>query len=80
MKFDLDTLKNDLLGKTIIVYSCEKFQNGCYGEVTRIDEMGRLYGTWGDKFVIPGEDIFELIGAPTLVRDKYIKSKHCLRQ
>ena len=74
MKFDLETLKNDLLGKFITTYPCEKFPNGCYGVVTNIDEMGRLYGTWGDKLVIPGEDIFELLGAPALVRDKYIKN------
>lgn len=73
MKFTLDILKEDLLGKTINVYPCDSFKDGAYGEVTKIDEYGRLHGTWGEKIVIPNEHVFEVIGAPTKIRDRYIK-------
>ena len=79
MKYDIKTLKEDLLGKIISIYPSDKFTNSGWGEVTKIDDTGRIMGSWGDKPVIPGEDIFELVGAPTLIRDRYIKSKHCLR-
>lgn len=73
MKFTLDILKEDLLGKTITIYPRDNFQDGGYGEVTSIDEYGRLHGTWGERTVTPGETVFEVIGAPTMIRDRYIK-------
>lgn len=35
---------------------------GREGEVTLVDGMGQLHGTWGGLAVIPGVDEFEIIG------------------
>ena len=35
---------------------------GREGEITHIDSIGQLHGTWGGCAVIPGEDSYEVIG------------------
>lgn len=35
--------------------------DGAVGEVTHIDGMGQLHGTWGGLAVIPNVDDFEII-------------------
>jgi len=34
---------------------------GRTGEVTHIDDIGQIHGTWGGCAIIPGEDSFEII-------------------
>ena len=34
---------------------------GREGNITSIDDIGQLHGTWGGLAVIPGEDSFEVI-------------------
>lgn len=34
---------------------------GKTGEVTHIDSIGQLHGTWGGLAIIPGVDFFEII-------------------
>ena len=34
---------------------------GREGQITRIDSMGQLHGTWGGLAVIPGEDEAEIL-------------------
>ena len=34
---------------------------GRTGEVTHIDDMGQIHGTWGGLALVPGEDSFEVI-------------------
>lgn len=45
----------------IIDMSGEPHYCGRVGEVTRIDDMGQLHGTWGGLAVIPGVDVFEVV-------------------
>ena len=73
MKFTKDIIENDLLGKKIKIYPRDNFVNGGYGDVTSVDEYGYLHGTWDSRVVVPGEHVFEVIGAPTHIRDRYIK-------
>lgn len=54
----------DMIGKIIrIIYmDGEPKYTGREGEVTSVDDMGQLHGTWGGLAVIPGTDDFEIIG------------------
>lgn len=45
----------------IIFMKGEPQYTGAIGEVTLIDDMGQLHGTWGGLAVIPEEDEFEII-------------------
>ena len=45
----------------IIYMSGEPRYSGKEGEITHIDDMGQLHGTWGGLAVIPGEDDYEII-------------------
>ena len=38
--------------------------SGKVGEVTRIDDMGQLHGTWGGLALVPGVDEFIMIQNP----------------
>jgi len=73
MKYTIEELEQDLLHKNIAIYPSLKFHMGRYGEVTAILPNGNLQGTWSEEIVHPDTDIFEVLGAPTLIRDKYIK-------
>ena len=46
----------------IIDMSGEPHYCGRVGEVTHIDSMGQLHGTWGGLAVIPGTDVYEEVG------------------
>lgn len=46
----------------IIYMEGEPRYNGRTGEVTSVDGMGQLHGTWGGLAVRPGEDDFEVMG------------------
>lgn len=35
--------------------------NGKEGEITHIDDIGQLHGTWGGLAVIPGYDEYEVL-------------------
>ena len=54
----------DMIGKIIrIIYmDGEPNYTGREGEVTSVDDMGQLHGTWGGLALIPGTDDFEIIG------------------
>jgi len=45
----------------IIYMNGEPRYTGKEGEVTFIDDMGQLHGTWGGLAVLPGEDEFVVI-------------------
>jgi len=45
----------------IVCMSGEPRYSGKEGEITHIDDMGQLHGTWGGLAVIPGEDNYEII-------------------
>ena len=51
------------LGKkiTIINMDGELRYNGKEGTVTRVDDAGQLWGTWGGLAIIPGVDDFQVI-------------------
>ena len=51
------------IGDTIeIIYmNGEPRYTGRKGEITLIDDMGQLHGTWGGLAVIPGEDQYRII-------------------
>ena len=35
--------------------------SGKFGDITSIDSMGQLHGTWGGLAIIPEEDVFKII-------------------
>ena len=45
----------------IIEMKGEPEYTGKLGEVTVIDSIGQLHGTWGGLAIIPEEDTFEII-------------------
>ena len=51
------------IGDTIkIIYmEGEPQYTGRTGQVTHIDDIGQLHGTWGGCALIPGTDEFEII-------------------
>lgn len=51
------------LGKkiTIINMDGELHYNGKEGTVTKVDDAGQLWGTWGGLALIPGVDDFQVI-------------------
>lgn len=42
----------------------ERSYSGRIGQITHIDDMGQLHGTWGGLAVIPDEDMYEVIANP----------------
>ena len=52
------------VGDTIRIINMkgEPAYNGTAGEVTAIDSLGQLHGTWGGLAIIPEEDEFEVVG------------------
>lgn len=51
------------IGDTICIDNMkgEPHYSGRVGEITSIDEMGQLHGTWGGLAVIPGEDSYHIV-------------------
>ncbi len=45
----------------IIEMKGEPEYTGKLGEVTIIDDIGQIHGTWGGLAIIPEEDTFEII-------------------
>lgn len=52
------------IGDTIQIKRMRHIPNysGRVGVVKSIDFLGQLHGTWGGLVVVPGDDIFEIIG------------------
>lgn len=50
------------VGDAIHIYHMFGFSeyNDTEGVVTHIDDMGQIYGTWGDLALVPGDD-YEII-------------------
>ena len=48
----------------IISMEGEPRYTGKIGQITHIDDMGQLHGTWGGLAVIPSEDDYEIIEDP----------------
>lgn len=46
----------------IIYMNGEPRYSGKIGTVRSIDGIGQLHGNWGGLAVMPGEDMFEIIG------------------
>lgn len=51
------------VGDTIQIINMlgEPNYSGKFGDITSIDSMGQLHGTWGGLAVIPEEDVFKII-------------------
>ena len=45
--------------------------NGCIGEVTFIDDIGQIHGTWGGCAIIPREDTYEVIKVCPICNREY---------
>ena len=45
----------------IIYMSGEPQYTGRTGEITHIDDMGQIHGTWGGCALIPGEDSYRIV-------------------
>lgn len=45
----------------IIYMKGEPQYTGKIGEITSIDDIGQLHGTWGGCAVIPGEDSYRVV-------------------
>jgi len=61
---DKESLENLYLGKTIRIISLKDEDSryeGRTGEVTHVDDIGQLHGTWGGLAVIPDADSFEIV-------------------
>lgn len=48
----------------IICMEGEPRYTGKIGEITHIDDIGQLHGTWGGCAIIPGTDEFDIIENP----------------
>jgi hypothetical protein len=48
----------------IINMSGEPLYTGRIGQITHIDDIGQLHGTWGGLALVPDEDQFEIIDNP----------------
>lgn len=51
----------------IISMSDEPHYTGRIGQITHIDDIGQLHGTWGGLAIMPGEDLFEVINNPETI-------------
>lgn len=61
---DIDRLKERYLNKTIKInhlFDEDKAYDGKVGEVTKVDSLGALHGTWGTLSVLPQIDDFSVI-------------------